>query len=306
MLLPPGELTIELDDQERRYAPGETVRGSVRIDAGGGFTCRRLALRLGWKAEGGDDDENVEVSSQVLVSGRVAGGRQSFPFAIEVPRSGPPTYRGDSLRVEWRLDATLDAELSMNGAATETIVIARRGRVARAAHLAEFVGLAKDERVEVVVGPVYDRSGAAFARGAPFGCLAFVAKTLTVDKVVAALVARESTTKLVSAPDGGTETATESRDAVFARGSARSVYKRTPRAATPYREAPGAEEEDVFASAPPVAESQNEYRMLLQIPEDAPATFSTDRSAVRWFVRVTGFSDGRRAFDESYPLDELG
>ena len=120
------DLDIVLEKSTRQFAPGEVIRGHVRVTPQGDVECRALTLTWGWRTHGkGNRTEAPSPVVRQLFHGRwTAGHVQSYPFELVVPR-GPATYHGHFLNVDhyihaeadipWSGDPTADVEILVPG-----------------------------------------------------------------------------------------------------------------------------------------------------------------------------------------------
>jgi hypothetical protein len=118
---------IELEENRRRFEPGDKIAGVVRLEGGRDDRIERLVVARCWRTRGsaptthGGDDEIV------LSDGERAGqAPREFPFIFSVP-PGPYSYDGELLRVEWFLTAR--AEFADAGlASAEQIFVVEASR----------------------------------------------------------------------------------------------------------------------------------------------------------------------------------
>ncbi len=117
------ELSVELEDEKRRYRPGETMRGTVRLRTPFGLDCRRLLIGHHWRTQGLENDLARESSDlghvTEIFSGKCEPGADlRVPFAVKAP-PGPLTYRGSSFEVAWLLRARAEVFLTPDFVADE-------------------------------------------------------------------------------------------------------------------------------------------------------------------------------------------
>jgi hypothetical protein len=96
------KLEVQLDAE--RYAPGETVTGSVLVIEGGG--SRKLDVSLHFRERTSEDDEHtpVTLSSGELHAGDLTTGA-SYPFAIRLPEDALPNFKSKHGELFWEVDA---------------------------------------------------------------------------------------------------------------------------------------------------------------------------------------------------------
>ena len=99
-------LDVQLDRGER-YAPGDTVSGSVLVLEGGG--SRRLEVSLNYRENSEDEYEHtaLNLSSGELHAGDLTTGA-SYPFTIALPPDALPNYKSEHGELYWELDACSD------------------------------------------------------------------------------------------------------------------------------------------------------------------------------------------------------
>ena len=109
-------LRILLEEEQRTFAPGEEVRGRVRVEVDEDCTCRGVDVLLGWEASG-DANRHTWEGGALRVGGGEwrKGQRHEVPFAIPIP-AGPPTYDGRDLRIAWKVRAAADLSFAFDSA----------------------------------------------------------------------------------------------------------------------------------------------------------------------------------------------
>jgi hypothetical protein len=93
-------------------APGQTVKGRLRVDVLEDVEFREVQVRFVWHTEGRGNRVTGEGRTETLArSGKfLAGESQEFSFEITAP-GGPLSYGGRILKVLWTLEARLDRSL---------------------------------------------------------------------------------------------------------------------------------------------------------------------------------------------------
>jgi len=108
-------LEVLLDEPGRAYAPGEEVRGRVKVEVDEECTCRALTATVHWKTTG---EANTALGDRVPVplgeGPWRSGDRLTFPFALRIP-AGPPTYEGRNFSVQWLVEARASLSLAFDG-----------------------------------------------------------------------------------------------------------------------------------------------------------------------------------------------
>lgn len=103
------DIWIELDDDRRQYRFGDTVSGRVFVLAHAVCTCNGLTVSVGWKTHGrGNGTEHELFSRELSRGGQLRPGEStSYRFETTLP-SGPATYHGHYLNVDWYVSARVD------------------------------------------------------------------------------------------------------------------------------------------------------------------------------------------------------
>jgi hypothetical protein len=93
---------FQLQLDRERYAPGETIKGTIRVLEGGG--SRGLEARLEYNEETADYSEvAVSIPSGKLHEGDLTEGT-SFEFELALPPDAPPSYKSRHGELYWELD----------------------------------------------------------------------------------------------------------------------------------------------------------------------------------------------------------
>lgn len=100
---------LQLDRQ--RYAPGETIKGTILILEGGG--SRALEARLEYKEESPDYSEvAISIPSGTLHQGDLTEGT-SLEFELALPPDALPSYKSRHGQLYWEVDVKSD-EVSLD------------------------------------------------------------------------------------------------------------------------------------------------------------------------------------------------
>ena len=105
------DIQITFNKGERIFTVGEEVSGVVNIKANKSTVCHAIHIVWQWRTHGrGNVAKGVtsEVIEQVSGNELDEGKEYNFPFSFPAP-SGPLTYRGHYLNVDWYLSARVDA-----------------------------------------------------------------------------------------------------------------------------------------------------------------------------------------------------
>jgi sporulation-control protein spo0M len=120
------DLTLRLDRDDRVYRPGETVLGEVRVRVHAPCRCDMLVLSHFWRTHGKGNRDQGSPTMQNLFSGDWSvGEEQRYPFELTLP-SGPVTYHGSLVNVDWYLEARAKIAWAVDPR-LETEVILRPG-----------------------------------------------------------------------------------------------------------------------------------------------------------------------------------
>src|SRR6266498_2764623 len=121
------ELTLqggEVDDGERRYAPGSTIQGRARLTSDGTVECRRVMVRLEWHTEGrGDRDQRC--ADEVELASGILPERLDQSFTLTVPQL-PWSYDGNYIDIIWQVRVVVDIPLWIDSRAEAPIIVAPR------------------------------------------------------------------------------------------------------------------------------------------------------------------------------------
>ena len=102
------DLKLTIFDREDHYQFGDTVNGEVEVDVNKDCNCNGIDLVLLYRAHGRGNRFEKKTTSLRLFQGRlVAGARKRFSFEAKLD-SGPVTYHGKYLNVDWYVRAQAD------------------------------------------------------------------------------------------------------------------------------------------------------------------------------------------------------
>jgi len=111
------DLSIELDQPERRYRPGDPITGLVRVQVGGETKCDGLTITQQWRTHGRGNRASGPALPVELFRGPWQPGTYTYPFRLECPRE-PASYHGEVLNVDWYLDARADVPWAIDAKAS--------------------------------------------------------------------------------------------------------------------------------------------------------------------------------------------
>lgn len=117
------DLSIRLERAPPRFLPGETVRGEVDVAVNAPCTCNDLTLWFGWRTHGkGNRTEGMVAQISLFHGEWMPGMNQSYSFEFRVP-SGPATYHGKLLNVDWYLRARADIPWAIDPKAETDLLV---------------------------------------------------------------------------------------------------------------------------------------------------------------------------------------
>jgi hypothetical protein len=94
---------LQLQIDQERYRPGDTVKGAILVLEGG--ASRSLEALLEYKEETADYVEvAISIPSSPLHEGDLTTGT-SFEFALTLPPEALPNYKSEHGELYWELDA---------------------------------------------------------------------------------------------------------------------------------------------------------------------------------------------------------
>jgi hypothetical protein len=97
---------FQLKLDRERYAPGETIRGTILVKEGGG--SRALEAILEYKEETADYSEvAISIPSGPLNEGELTAGT-SFEFELALPPDALPNHKSRHGEPYWELDVRSD------------------------------------------------------------------------------------------------------------------------------------------------------------------------------------------------------
>jgi hypothetical protein len=97
---------FDLQLDRERFAPGETVKGSVLVVEGGGSRSLGVSLTYNEKTED-FFDVVTSIETGTLHEGDLTAGT-SFAFELSLPADALPNYKSEHGELYWELDAKSD------------------------------------------------------------------------------------------------------------------------------------------------------------------------------------------------------
>lgn len=122
------DIRIELEGGEPehgwlRYAPGGTVRGTLRITPNEPMECRHVWVRLEWMTEGRGTRDTGRAAELTAYQGRIPAEGIIQKFALTLPEQ-PHSYRGKLVSIVWGVVAEVDVSWMKKPRAIQSFVMA--------------------------------------------------------------------------------------------------------------------------------------------------------------------------------------
>ncbi len=297
------ELSLHLEDPERRYAAGGEVRGELRVRGGAG---ENVSVALDWITEGRGNPEQHEVDAQRLVEGTFDAGDVAHPFRLRLP-DAPRAYEGALFRVAYQLRATtgeggedetvvLPLRVSSRPPAVEVDALTRGSTGFEKGCLGCSVLLLLQPVAWVLGGERFDSfAGGLLCVLASFGVLGVALSLGTV--LAERRLGRVRVDLTPAAPEGYRSAATSPGVDCRVRFRARGASPRAVQASLVVREMTRTSEgsttrtlrHTLFESQATLearAPGDHQGRLALPPPGSAPPAFSGRHTSVSWEVRV--------------------
>lgn len=117
------DLSLELDRNPPVYRPGDQVRGKLHVFVNDSCQCDALTVTLQWRTHGkGNKDKGPEDILPLGVFRWLPGESSVHDFAFTLP-SGPVTYHGQIVNVDWYLLARADVPWAIDPKIEQDIVL---------------------------------------------------------------------------------------------------------------------------------------------------------------------------------------
>ena len=118
------DLDIRLEDPNRVYRGGETLRGELLVRVDKTCPCKNLTIAMEWRTEGmGDRTSGNTVVRELFKGEWESPGERRYPFDFQLP-AGPASYSGEVLKVDWYLMAHADIPWSIDPKAEAKFLLA--------------------------------------------------------------------------------------------------------------------------------------------------------------------------------------
>ena len=121
------ELTLhggEVEGAQRRYDPGSTVQGWVRLTPNGDVDSDRAVVRLEWHTEGRGDRDQGRADEVELARGPLSGPLVQS-FTLTLPHL-PWSYAGHYINIIWRVLVVVDIRFARDIRLEQPIAVAPR------------------------------------------------------------------------------------------------------------------------------------------------------------------------------------
>ncbi|MEM8712478.1 MAG: sporulation protein [Planctomycetota bacterium] len=111
--MPSCDLNIELPEGVDHVPPGGELDVTVHVECDGPLTCKALTLTRLWRTHGKGNRDSGGKEAMVLFSGDWTAGRHSYPATVTFPGT-PETYHGETVNVDWFLEARADVPFKID------------------------------------------------------------------------------------------------------------------------------------------------------------------------------------------------
>lgn len=137
------QLHIVFEQPERRFEPGDEIKGQVVVVVEKDTRCKGLKVTQQWQTHGKGNTTRGVPTEQLLFEGEWTPGKYHYPFVFTAPL-WPFTYHGDYLNVDWYIKATADVPWAFDPSSEEEFLLrwpengVPEGQVNRALVIASF------------------------------------------------------------------------------------------------------------------------------------------------------------------------
>ena len=118
------ELRIELDRENPVYQIGEKINCTIHVKVNKTVKCKGLVVEKGWETHGRGNQDSGGIEELTLFQGEWRPGEYQFPCSFKID-SGPLTYHGHYVNVDWKLLVRADIPWAIDPKASREIVIER-------------------------------------------------------------------------------------------------------------------------------------------------------------------------------------
>ncbi|HGG57893.1 MAG TPA: hypothetical protein ENK31_08880 [Nannocystis exedens] len=142
-------ISLSFDRKNRTWKTGETVSGTISIQAKSDKKCSGISVSLMWTAHGGRSDRSETVEEISIDCAYILAGNTDIPFSFQLPK-GPITYHGKSLNIDWKVDVFASLAWSL-GESCEQDFIVLPGPTARAHHELSYVPKSQNTKIGLFI-----------------------------------------------------------------------------------------------------------------------------------------------------------
>ena len=116
------QLHIVFEKPERRFVPGDEIRGEVVVVVEKDTRCKGLTVSHQWQTHGKGNRASGSPESITLFEGDWQRGEYRYPFSF-IANNWPFTYHGDYLNVDWYIKATADVPWAFDPSTEEEFLL---------------------------------------------------------------------------------------------------------------------------------------------------------------------------------------
>jgi hypothetical protein len=114
----------DFDGGGQRFAPGDTLQGSVQLVPEGNIKANHVWVRLQWHTEGrGDRDQGRVAELDVFQGTLTAQTPYTFGFSFVLPPE-PWSYAGHYINIIWEVVAEIDIPLAFDVRQSQSFILA--------------------------------------------------------------------------------------------------------------------------------------------------------------------------------------
>lgn len=103
------DVRVVVEEPERRWHAGETIRGYVEVEVEEATRCGGISVILERFTHGrGNLDISTLSRQDIFDGGTLEPGVRQYPFEVVIPSGELTTYHGHYLNIDWRIKAQVD------------------------------------------------------------------------------------------------------------------------------------------------------------------------------------------------------
>ncbi|MDH5179910.1 MAG: SoxR reducing system RseC family protein [Gammaproteobacteria bacterium] len=118
------DVRIELDRNSQIYSLGDKLNCEVHVSVDKPVECNKLVLRRSWYTHGRGNVDSQDLQVITLFKGEWQPGEYRYPVAFDID-SGPLTYRGHNINVDWQLEVRADIPWSIDPRSSVDFIVER-------------------------------------------------------------------------------------------------------------------------------------------------------------------------------------